>query len=204
MQYKKLKDIELLTMYREYDDLTAYQVLFDRYTKYSRIIASEVVESFRFEYSLDFSELKQICLFSFCIAAKNFKNDGISFKAFWRKIAKNEMMNAVYEEIAQHKFSLRTQILEERSDNAFSHLNPHSFSSGVEGAEKMLMEDINKYLFDPKNKIKETYAQMFLDYLETPDIYVLMKKYNLAEKTVRSNISKIRQKIIINVLGEDI
>lgn len=199
-----MKDIELLALYKEYNDLTAYKVLFERYTKYSRIISSEIVESFRFEYSLDFSELMQIGLFSFSVAAKNFKFDNISFKAFWRKIAKNEMMNAVYEEIAQHKFTLRSQILEERSDNSFSHINPHSFSSGVEGAEKMLMEDINNFLFNPKNRIKPNHANMFLEYLDNQNTKYLSEKYGLSDKTVRSKIDEIRRKIIINVLGEDI
>lgn len=199
-----MKDIELLALYREYGDLTAYKVLFERYTKYSKIISSEIVESFRFEYSLDFSELMQIGLFAFSVAAKNFKFDNISFKAFWRKIAKNEMMNAVYEEIAQHKFTLRSQILEERSDNSFGHVNPHSFSSGVEGAENMLMEDIEKYLFNPKNGIKEEYANMFLEYLDNQNVKYLAAKYGLSDKTTRRKINEIRRKIIINVLGEDI
>ena len=204
MNYKKMKDVELLALYREYNDLTAYKVLFERYHRYSKIIVSEMVESFRFEYALDFGELMQISLFSFCIAAKNFKFDGVSFKAFWRKIAKNEMTNAVYEEIAQHKFTVRSQILEERSENASGYINPHSFSSGVEGAEKMLMEDINKCLFDPRNRIKEIYANIFLEYLDNQSITFLSKKYGLSERTISRKISEIRQKIIINVLGEDI
>ena len=199
-----MKDVELLALYREYEDLTAYKVLFERYIKYSKIIASEIVESFRFEFLLDFSELLQICLYAFCIAARNFKFDEVSFKAFWRKIATNEMMNAVYSEIAQHKFALRSQILEERSDNAFNHVNPHSFSSGVEGAEKILMEDINKFLFDPKNGIKEVYANIFLEYLDNQNIQYLASKYDISEKTARRKINDIRRKIIINVLGEDI
>ena len=199
-----MKDVELLALYREYEDLTAYKVLFERYIKSSKIIASEIVESFRFEFLLDFSELLQICLYAFCIAARNFKFDEVSFKAFWRKIATNEMMNAVYSEIAQHKFALRSQILEERSDNAFNHVNPHSFSSGVEGAEKILMEDINKFLFDPKNGIKEVYANIFLEYLDNQNIQYLASKYDISEKTARRKINDIRRKIIINVLGEDI
>lgn len=203
MNYKKMKDVELLALYREYEDLTAYKVLFERYMKLSKIIASEIVESFRFEYRLDFSELLQICLYAFCIAAKNFKFDELSFKAFWRKIAKNEMMNAVYNEIAQHKFALRSQILE-GAKNISDRINPHSFSSGVEGAEKMLMEDIIKYLFDPKSQIKVEYANMFLEYLDNQNIQYLAKKYELSDKTTRRKINEIRKKIIINVLGEDI
>ena len=199
-----MKDVELLALYREYEDLTAYKVLFERYIKFSKIITSEIVESFRFEFLLDFSELLQICLYAFCIAAKNFKFDEVSFKAFWRKIARNEMMNAVYSEIAQHKFTLRSQILEERIDNTSDHINPHSFSSGIEGAEKILMEDIIKYLFDPKSRIKVEYANMFLEYLDNQNIQYLAKKYNLSDKTTRRKINEIRKKIIINVLGEDI
>ena len=201
-----MKDVELLALYREYEDLTAYKVLFERYIKFSKIITSEMVESFRFEYSLDFSELTQICLYAFCIATRNYKFEfeEVSFKAFWRKIATNEMMNAVYSEIAQHKFALRSQILGERSDNFFDHNYPHSFSSGVEGAERMLMDDINKFLFDPKNGIKEVYALMFLEYLDNQNIPYLASKYDLSDKTVRRKINDIRKKIIINVLGEDI
>ena len=58
-----MKDVELLALYREYNDLTAYKVLFERYHRYSKIIVSEMVESFRFEYALDFGELMQISLF---------------------------------------------------------------------------------------------------------------------------------------------
>ena len=197
-----MKDVELLALYREYEDLTAYRVLFERYVKFSKIITSEIVESFRFEFALDFSELMQICLYAFSIASKNFKFDGLSFKAFWRKIAKNEMMNAVYSEIAQHKFALRSQILEERSDNSF--VNSHSFSSGVEGAGKMLMDDICNYLFDPKNQIKEEHANMFLEYLDNQSITYLATKYGVSDRTARNRINKVRKKIIINVLGEDI
>ena len=198
-----MKDVELLALYRDSDDLTAYQVLFERYVRFSKIITSELVESFRFEYALDFAELMQLCIFAFCVASKNFKFDSVSFKAFWRKIAKNEMMNAIYEEIAQHKFAVKSQILEERTDNAFND-SRYGFSSGVEGAEKMLMDDINQYLFDPKNEIKEEHALMFLEYLETPSISYLAEKYEMSYKTVRKKINEIRKKIIINVLGEDI
>lgn len=201
-----MKDVELLALYREYEDLTAYQVLFERYIKFSKIITSEIVESFRFEYTLDFGELTQVCLYAFCIATRNYKfeYEKVSFKAFWRKIATNEMMNAVYSEIAQHKFALRSQILEERIDNAFEHNYPHSFSSGVEGAEKMLMEDIERFLFDPKNEIKETHANMFLEFLDNQNIQYLAKKYGLSNKTARRRINNIRKKIINNLLGEDI
>lgn len=199
-----MKDIELLALYREYEDLTAYKVLFERYSRFSKVIASEIVESFRFEFLLDFSELMQIGIFAFSVAAKNFNFDGLSFKAFWRKIAKNEMMNAVYSEIAQHKFALRSQILEERSDSSFDQVNPHSFSSGVEGAEKMLMDDINNYLFNPRNRIKEEHANMFLEYLDNQNVSYLAQKYNLDIKTARKKINDIRNRIIIDVLGEDI
>ena len=195
---------ELLDLYREYEDLTAYKVLFERYSRFSKVIASEIVESFRFEFLLDFSELMQIGIFAFSVAAKNFNFDGLSFKAFWRKIAKNEMMNAVYSEIAQHKFALRSQILEERSDSSFDQVNPHSFSSGVEGAEKMLMDDINNYLFNPRNRIKEEHANMFLEYLDNQNVSYLAQKYNLDIKTARKKINDIRNRIIIDVLGEDI
>lgn len=199
-----MRDLELLILYREKGDLTAYKVLYERYLKYSHILASEIVESFRMEFRIDFTELKLIGLYSFDAAVRKFSFENTSLKAFWKKIAKNAMMNEAYEEIARSKFLTRSQTLEERTNDTSKSIYGHSFSSGIDGAEDMLMNDIKEYLFNPRNRIDAEDAYMFLEYLETPSFTYIAKKLNLSNKTVRRKINDLRERIIIDVLGEDI
>ena len=202
--YKKMGDIDLLKLYRESNDLTAYKVLFEKYVGYSRIYASEIVESFRSEHLLDFSELHLVGVFSFQLAVKNFDYEGLSFKAFWRTIAFNEMMNVVYNEFKQQKYVVRTQLLEEKSGTIVRPVYVKGFSDGVESDDELLKSDIEKFLFDPKNEISEMDANMFLAYLEDPNYSNIAKEFKISRKTVTRRINIVRERVIAEVLGEDI
>lgn len=203
--YDKMSDIELLRLYRETEDPLAIGVLYSKYEKLSRIIASEVVEANRPDFLVNFNDLYAIGIHCFAIAIDNFKEgENESLKAFWKKIAENEMKNEAKEVKMLYKQVSRSQMLEEKAGTTSRPIYTYSFSDGLDGKEDILMEDIYKFLFDPINGIKEKDAQMFLEYLDVQRIDCLSEKYGYTRKTVSKKINTIRRKIIINVLGEKI
>lgn len=199
-----MHDIELLKLYRAENDLTAFKTLFDRYEKYSRILASEIVEESRLEFLADFSILVDDGIFSFFIATNNFKEDGQYFKAFWKKIAYSMMKKELYSEIDYYKQSSKQQMLEEKSCNYTKPIYSNSFSDGLDGGDELLMNEIRNYLFNPKNKISPLNAAMFIEYLGGASIEYLAESYKCTVKTIRRRINSIRKKIIRDVLGEKI
>ena len=203
VDYKKLLDIELLNLYREDYDLFALKILYERYVHYSRMLASDILEESRLDFLADYSELVDQGVFSFQIAMINFKGES-NFKAFWRRIAEFAMRNHIYNEIKYYKVINRSQMLEERAGNVSRPLYSNSFSDGIEGTEKMLMEEIISFLSDPINRIKRKDAAMFIDYLDDPSFQRLASKYHYSRKTVSKKINDIRQKIITELLDEKI
>lgn len=202
--YKEMLDYELLNLYRNENDLTAFKVLFNRYEKLSRILASEVLEESRFDFLADFSMLVDDGIFSFVIATNNFKEDSRYFKAFWKKIARSMMKNDLHAEIDYYKRTFKQQMLADKNYDATIAFQTNTFSDGSDGGDEMLMGEIKDYLFDPKNKIPALNSAMFLEYLNGVDVDYLAETYNCNKKTVHRRINSIREKIIKNVLGEKI
>ena len=109
--YDKMSDIELLRLYRETEDPLAIGVLYSRYGKLSRIIASEVVEANRPDFLVNYYDLYGIGIHCFAIAIDNFKEgENESLKAFWKKIAENEMKNEAKEVKMLYKQVSRSQL----------------------------------------------------------------------------------------------
>lgn len=202
--YKEMTDIELLSLYRKENDLTAFKVLFSRYERLSRILASEVLEESRFDFLADFSMLFDDGIFSFMIATNNFKEENKHFKAFWKKIAYSMMKKDLRSEIDYYKKNFKQQMIADKSYDSIVTSLSYGFSDGTNGGDEILMDEIKDYLFNPKNKISTINSAMFLEYLNGANIDYLAECYKCTRRTVHRRINLIREKIIKNVLGEKI
>ena len=198
------EDISLLQKYRNNDDSIAFNKLFNKYLRYSHILANDIVKELGADFSADYIDLVDQGVFAFMIAIEKFKDGREYLKAFWRRIAREAMKNHIYEEINYRKLVSRTQMLEERAGIFNKPIYSHCFSDGIDGSDEMLMRDIVRYIYNPANGIKVKDADMFMDYLDGPTYTELSKKYNYDRKTTSKKINEIRRKIIINVLGEKI
>ena len=199
MNHKKLSDRELIKLYREKGDLTAYAVLHNKYRAYSIIVANDIIKEYRPNIRPDFEELVQIGIFSFVVAVKKFDFSKTYFRPFWKKIATNAMYKELYDEVEKHHYIVNKQMAVERETYE---TRGQYFSSGASYDHKgdLLMAEIKKYLSSPKNRISKIEQDMFLDYLENPSYSEIAEKYHLSSKTTRKKIDNIRQRIIDNIL----
>ena len=137
MKYKELKDEELISLFKNANDLEAENELLKRYRIHSMKLAGEIYQGYSNSCNIEFDDLVSIGLFSYLTALKKFKNYHSFFK-YWQKVAYYEMMS----EIKSLSLSFVLQ------DNNAKVLG---FDETVH--YKLLEDDVNQQEKDKKRKI---------------------------------------------------
>ena len=190
---KKL-DSELVQLYLA-GDIQAQQELVARYRIYSCALAKVIRDSFRSSPAVEFDDLVAIGLYSLHVAVCHYKESEDQERPlypYWKAIAINEMMDYVKEFSAIKEngfmfFSLGVEFYEKE------------FSFAGDGG-RMLLEEIDEFLANPKNNISYRDQNIFLDYLGGMKLVDISKKYRTSFVNAKRIVDKIRSKIISELL----
>ncbi len=160
--------------------------------KKSAGLAKLLIKEFAGSTRIQIQDLVQIGLYALVKAARGFKVG--NFNGYWRKIAKNEMLEGIKEESIYYQSNgvFKDSFLDGGDESFYlSAKNEHH----SEISNSLAIEEIMNFLKDPTNGISEKDLQCFLYFVSCNSYKKTASKYLTTYNTIYLRVNRVREKI---------
>ncbi len=159
--------------------------------KKSAGLAKLLIKEFAGSTRIQIQDLVQIGLYALVVAARGFKSG--NFNGYWRKIAKNEMIDGIKEESIyyQSNGAFKDSFLDSGDESFYL----SSKYESNEASNSIAIEEIMNFLHDPNNGISETDVTCFLYFISCNSYKKTASKYLTTYNTIYLRINRVRSKI---------
>ena len=186
--YFNKSDERLVALFLKKKNKNAEYELIRRFTIFSVGLARSLLHQFRKHCFAEIEDLTNIGLLAMYTSFKNYKFGKNTFKAYWRKIARNAMMELIKESSPYYQ-SNKTVII---CNNPYGETNSLAKITMQEDSEYIANEiasifDQNHYRFKKNDK------ELFMDSLRGFNSSEISKRHHMSFTKVKRRIAKIKQ-----------
>lgn len=190
-KFRSRNDNDLVFEYKKTHSDDLENEIISRYQKHSKKLAAILYSKYKFLYQVEFDDLYCIILASTLIAIRSFTNESIEFHKYWKVTAYNEVLLYI-SKFSQNNNNRIDSNCEPSNEPGSGFLREHHLDLTDDYLYSFELEDV---LTNPKNKIKQTDADLFRLYLAGYEPLEIAKKVGIEYNKVRYRIRTVKTKI---------
>ena len=185
-------DEQLAYLFQHGED-AAETELFNRYKRYSKSLASEMLHNFKGATHSDIDDLTNAGLFAVHLAIGGFNGQCGTLKQYWKKIAKNEMMKLIKETSISYKIKLSNNI------RGKYHYDGPLNSYPVTSDSRFINQQVFDILSNPKHGFSRVDLCIFSDLLDGYNYTEIATRNGVTTHVLNRRLKKIRD-FLANIL----